>query len=222
MARTIQAVVTDGDRDGARPGAPDTPREGGPEAVVRELADALRAALADAGTEAQALAGVGVGAPGSIDVDTGTVVQVANIDGWDAPFALGPKLAAELGVVVTIGNDVSVAVEAEHRFGAGRTFASFLGVFWGTGVGGGIVIDGRPLVGRGSAGEIGHMCSKPGGRRCNCGLDGCVEAYAGRGALEERAREMAKDAADDPVRGDGEARPRPAHEWCLAACASSG
>ncbi len=66
-------------------------------------------------------------------------------------------------------------------------------MFWGTGVGGGIVMDGRRLVGRGSAGEIGHVCSKPGGRRCNCGLEGCVEAYAGRGALEDRAREVAKE-----------------------------
>ena len=86
-----------------------------------------------------------------------------------------------------------MAVDAEHRFGAGRGLDSFLGVFWGTGVGGGIVMDGRKLTGRGSAGEIGHVCSKPGGRRCNCGLDGCVEAYAGRGALEERARELAKE-----------------------------
>ena len=89
---------------------------------------------------------------------------------------------------VSIGNDVNVAVEAERRYGAGRGFRSFLGVFWGTGVGGGIVIDGKLLQGRGSAGEIGHVCARPDGRRCNCGLRGCVEAYAGRGALEERAR----------------------------------
>jgi len=57
------------------------------------------------------------------------------------------------------------------------------------------VIDGRQIVGRGSAGEIGHVCARPGGLRCNCGLDGCVEAYAGRGALEERARELARDRA---------------------------
>ena len=171
----------------------DTPRRGGPEAVVFELAETLRAALDDAGVEAMGLAGIGVGAPGSIDAATGTVLQVPNIDGWDEPFPLGPALADELGRPVKIGNDVNVAVEAERRFGAGRGFDSFLGVFWGTGVGGGIVIDGRHLVGRGSAGEIGHVCSKPGGRRCNCGLDGCVEAYAGRGALEERARELAKE-----------------------------
>lgn len=189
----IQAVVTDGAAKVLGRARRETPRQGGPEAVVFELAEALRAALDDAAVEPMGLAGVGVGAPGSIDAATGTVVQVANIEGWDAPFPLGPALAAELGRPVTIGNDVSVAVEAERRFGAGRGVSSFLGVFWGTGVGGGIVIDGKLLVGRGSAGEIGHVCAKPGGRHCNCGLDGCVEAYAGRGALEERARELAKE-----------------------------
>ncbi len=91
-----------------------------------------------------------------------------------------------------VGNDVNAAVEAERRFGAGRGAQSFLGVFWGTGVGGGLVLDGRLVHGRGSAGEIGHVCVKPGGRRCNCGLRGCVEAYAGRGALEARARREAR------------------------------
>ena len=189
----IQAVVTDGGSTVLGQARRDTPRKGGPAAVVSELAEALRDALDDAGVESMGLAGIGVGAPGSIDVETGTVIQVANIDGWDAPFPLGPALAAEIGRAVTIGNDANVAVEAERRFGAGRGFDSFLEVLWGTGVGGGIVIDGRALVGRGSAGEIGHVCAKPGGRRCNCGLEGCVEAYAGRGALEERARELAKD-----------------------------
>jgi glucokinase len=189
----IQAVVTDGTDVVLGRARRETPRSGGAEAVVFELADALRAALDDAKVEPMGISGVGVGAPGSIDAQSGTVVQVANIDGWDVPFPLGPALAEELGRPVAIGNDVNVAVEAERRFGAGRGFDSFLGVFWGTGVGGGIVVDGKILTGRGSAGEIGHVCSKPGGRRCNCGLDGCVEAYAGRGALEDRARELAKE-----------------------------
>ena len=145
------------------------------------------------GSSRWALAGVGVGAPGNIDPETGVVSQVANIEGWDAPFPLGQTLADDLERPVVIGNDANAGVAAEHRFGAGRGFDSLLGVFWGTGVGGGLIVDGRILVGRGSAGEIGHICSKPGGRRCNCGLDGCVEAYAGRGALEERARELAKE-----------------------------
>jgi glucokinase len=189
----IQAVVTNGESTVLGKARRETPRKGGPEAVVFELAEALRAALDDAGVEPMGLAGIGVGAPGSIDVESGSVLQVANIEGWDAPFPLGPTLAEELGRPVRIGNDVNVAVDAEHRFGAGRGLDSFLGVFWGTGIGGGIVMDGRKLTGRGSAGEIGHVCSKPGGRRCNCGLEGCVEAYAGRWALEERARELAKE-----------------------------
>jgi glucokinase len=188
----IQAVVTDGEAGVLGSARRETPR-GDPESVMLQLAEALRAALDDAGVEPMGLEGVGVGAPGSIDAASGTVLQVPNIDGWDAPYPLGPALAAELGRPVLIGNDVSVAVAAERRFGAGRNFTSFLGVFWGTGVGGGIVVDGRHLAGRGSAGEIGHVCSKPGGRRCNCGLEGCVEAYAGRGALEDRARELAKE-----------------------------
>ncbi len=188
----IQAAVTDGGSTVLGSARRDTPRRGGPEAVAAELAEALRDALDEAGIEPRALAAVGVGVPGSIDAETGTVLQVPNIDGWDEPFALGPFLAEELGRPVAIGNDVNVAVEAERRFGAGRDVSSFLGVFWGTGVGGGIVIDGRHLVGRGSAGEIGHVCAKPGGRRCNCGLEGCVEAYAGRGSMEQRARELAE------------------------------
>jgi glucokinase len=187
----IQAVVTDGAATVLGRARRETPQQGGPEAVVFELAEALRAALDDAGVEPMGLEGIGVGAPGAIDVDTGTVMQVPNIEGWDLPYPLGPALAAEFDRSVRIGNDVNVAVQAEHRFGAGRGFDSFLGVFWGTGVGGGIVIDGKQIVGRGSAGEIGHVCAQPGGRLCNCGLHGCVEAYAGRGALEARARELA-------------------------------
>ncbi len=189
----IQAVITDGEAAVLGSARHDTPVKGGPEAVAAELAETLYAALGDAGVELRGLAGVGVGAPGAIDVARGIVTQVPNIEGWDEPFPLAKWLAAELERPVAVGNDVNVAVEAERRFGAGREFESFLGVFWGTGVGGGIVMDGKPLIGRGSAGEIGHVCAKPGGRRCNCGLEGCVEAYAGRGSLEARARELAKE-----------------------------
>ena len=143
----IQAVVTNGESTVLGSARRETPRKGGPQAVAFELAEALRAALDDAGVEPMGLAGIGVGAPGSIDAESGAVLQVANIDGWDDPFPLGPTLAAELGRPVRIGNDVNVAVDAEHRFGAGRGLNSFLGVFWGTGVGGGIVMDGRKLTG---------------------------------------------------------------------------
>ena len=160
--------------------------------MTHDLALTMREAATDAGVRVNELLSVGVGAPGSVDPASGTVLQVANIEGWEAPFALGPALEGRLGAPVLVGNDVSVAVEAERRYGAGRGVRSFLGVFWGTGIGGGLVVDGRLLHGRGSAGEIGHVCVKPGGRRCNCGLRGCVEAYAGRGALEQRAKREAR------------------------------
>jgi glucokinase len=188
----IQAVVTDGGSEVLAQARRETPTTGGPKAVVRELTGAMRDALAALGAS-PALERVGIGAPGKIDPVRGVVAQVSNIRGWTRPFRLASAVEAELGCPVAVSNDVSVAVEAERRFGAGRGFESFLGVFWGTGVGGGLVVDGRTLHGRGSAGEIGHVCAKPGGRRCNCGLDGCVEAYAGRGSLETRARELAKD-----------------------------
>jgi glucokinase len=189
----IQAVVV-GDRGARVVGAArrDTPTRGGPEAVAIEIAQAVRDAASAAGIDPGGLTGIGIGAPGSIDAASGSVLQVANVEGFERPFALGPSVAAALGVPARLGNDVSVAVEAERRYGAGRGLRSFLGVFWGTGVGGGLVMDGRLLVGRGSAGEIGHVCAKPGGRRCACGLRGCVEAYAGRGALEERARKESR------------------------------
>jgi glucokinase len=188
----IQAVVTSEAGKSVAEAKRATPRTGGPEAVVGELAAALRDALTTANLDAGSLESVGVGVPGSIDTRSGTVLQVANVPGFAEPFALAPSLSQELGVPVAIGNDVTVAVEAERRYGAGTSFESFIGVYWGTGVGGGIVIDGRLLSGRGSAGEIGHVCTKPGGRRCACGLEGCVEAYAGRGALEERARALSR------------------------------
>lgn len=188
----IQAVVTARAGKVVGQSRRNTPRGGGGEAVADDVALAIAEAATSAGVRVRELASIGIGAPGSIEPATGVVLQVPNIDGWESPFPLGPVLSERLGVPVAVGNDVSVAVDAERRYGAGRGVRSFLGVFWGTGVGGGLVLDGRLVRGRGSAGEIGHVCVKPGGRRCNCGLRGCVEAYAGRGALEQRARREAR------------------------------
>ena len=74
---------------------------------------------------------------------------------------------------------MQVATEGEFRLGAGRPYKSVVGVFWGTGVGGGLILDGKPWLGRGEAGEIGHIVVKQGGARCPCGRRGCLEAYAG-------------------------------------------
>jgi glucokinase len=149
---------------------------------------ALGEAAQQAGVETAALEGVGVGSPGDADESTGVVSGARNLPGWEGSFPLGEKLKEALGTEVRVGNDVQVATEAEFHLGAGREFQSLIGVFWGTGVGGGLVLDGKPWLGRGAAGEIGHVVVKRGGAKCPCGRKGCMEAYAGRSAMEAEAR----------------------------------
>ncbi|MEA2468287.1 MAG: glucokinase, partial [Thermoleophilaceae bacterium] len=130
-----------------------------------------------------------VGSPGVIDERRGTVASARNLSDWIEPFPLARELSKAVGgAPVTIGNDVSVATAAEFRLGAGKPYKSVLGVFWGTGVGGGIVLDGRIWTGRGAAAEIGHIVVKKDGALCPCGREGCLEAYAGRGSMEAKAR----------------------------------
>ena len=167
-----------------------TPTEGGPADVAAEMAKALIEAADRAGVQTDSLAGIGVGSPGDTNEDTGDVSEARNLPGWEGSFPLGPTLADALGTEVRIGNDVDVATEAEFKLGSGKPYGSILGVFWGTGVGGGLILDGKRWTGRGAAGEIGHMVVKDGGRHCPCGRRGCMEAYAGRGAMEHRARKL--------------------------------
>ena len=164
-----------------------TPTSGGPADVAHAMEDALREAASAAGVKPEKLSGVGVGSPGDADGRTGVVSGARNLPGWEGSFPLGKTLAEALGIEVRIGNDVQVATEAEFQLGAAREFSSLIGVFWGTGVGGGLVLDGKPWLGRGAAGEIGHMVVKRGGAKCPCGRKGCMEAYAGRAAMEAEA-----------------------------------
>ena len=186
----IQAIVMDGTHSVVGSAREATPTRGGPKDVADTMAAVLRAAGAAAGIEVAHLAGVGVGSPGAIDAATGTVTSAGNLPGWSGSYPLASALADILGIEVALGNDVTVATEAEFRLGAGRPYRSMLGVFCGTGVGGGLILDGKPWVGRGAAGEFGHMVIRRGGARCPCGRRGCVEAYAGRGPMESSARRM--------------------------------
>lgn len=165
-----------------------TPTEGGPPSVVHELEEAMREAASSAGVEPSSLAGVGIGAPGEVDQAAGTLARAGNLPGWEGVHPVAASLSGALGVPVRLGNDVRVAVEAERVLGAGRSYRSFLGVWWGTGIGGAVVLDGTLWLGRGSAGELGHVVVKLDGRRCPCGRRGCLEAYAGRAAMERTAR----------------------------------
>ena len=186
----IQAIVADEEQHVLAATRQPTPTGGGAQGIVSALAAAVRDAADHAGVKTEDLAGVGLGSPGDIDDAHGTIGNASNLTGFAEPVAVAAQLRQDLGVdQVRIGNDVSVATEAEFRLGAGRPYASLLGVFWGTGVGGGVILDGKEWHGRGGAGEIGHMVVKLGGKQCPCGRYGCMEAYAGRRAMEAEARE---------------------------------
>jgi glucokinase len=188
----IEAVVVDARNKLLGSARRPTPTVGKPSDVAAAIGEALRDASQAAGVETAALQGIGVGSPGVVDEATGSVTSARNLPGWDGTYELGSTLSNELGARVFVGNDVQVATEAEFHLGAGRPYKSLLGVFWGTGVGGGVILGGKPWVGRGGAGEIGHIVVKIDGARCTCGRRGCMEAYAGRAAMEARARRRAE------------------------------
>ena len=188
----IEAVIVDARNNVLGTARHPTPTSGGPPAIARQLASAIDEAARAAGLEASTLSGVGIGSPGVIDAEAGTVSSARNLPDWEGTFALAPVVSQDLGTPVFVGNDVQVATDAEFRLGAGKPYKSILGVFWGTGVGGGLILSGKPWTGRGGGGEIGHMVVKIDGARCTCGRKGCLEAYAGRGSMEARARRHAK------------------------------
>jgi glucokinase len=170
-----------------------TPTKGGPADVAEAMGKALIEAAEAAGVETSELEGVGVGSPGDVDEKAGTVSTARNLPDWEGSFPLGEALEKDLGTKVRIGNDVQVATEAEYHLGAGQGLDSLIGVFWGTGVGGGLILGGKPWLGRGAAGEIGHMVIKRGGAKCPCGRRGCMEAYSGRAAMEAEAHRRQED-----------------------------
>ncbi len=184
----IQTAIVDDDHTVLGSARRPTPTSGGPPDVAKAMEGALRDAATAAHVEPEELAGVGVGSPGTID--GGSVTSARNLPGWEGSFPLAETLAEGFGCKVALGNDVQVATDAEFALGAGKPYDSLLGVFWGTGVGGGIVLDGRPWNGQGAAGEIGHIVVEIDGARCTCGRRGCMEAYAGRSAMEAHATKL--------------------------------
>jgi glucokinase len=153
---------------------PTDDEDGGPEAVMQRMAASVRAAAGG-----RALSGVGISAAGPVDLKRGVVTTPPNLKGWqDVP--LQSRLSELLGLPATLSHDADCGAVAEHRLGAGQGADNLIYVTLGTGVGGGLILDGKLYSGTsGSAGEIGHMLVDPQGRMCNCGRRGCLEAMVG-------------------------------------------
>lgn len=164
----------------------------GPKAVVDRMVgmirETMRGAAREGGLETDAFIGVGLGSPGPLDRATGTVLETPNL-GW-RNFPLRDLISNAVGLEAELDNDANAATLGEWWLGAGRGVRTLVGVTLGTGIGGGILLDGRVYHGvSDAAAEIGHMTIDSTGRKCKCGNYGCLEAYASGPAIAARAVE---------------------------------
>jgi len=181
----IKAAIVDGEGRVLRRSRIETGASGGAEEIERRIRKVFLE-LSESGD----VQGVGVGVPGMVRFPEGTVVRSPNIAVW-SNYPAAQRLAAGLGVAVTVDNDANMAALAEAWIGAGRQAASFMMVTLGTGIGAGIVLQGRLWHGEtGRAGEFGHVIVDPAGAPCGCGSRGCVERYASADGMRRIAAGM--------------------------------
>ena len=181
----------------------------GQEAVIERMLDSARRVMHQAEVTASQIAAIGIGAPGPLDIQAGVVVAPPNLPGWDH-VPLKQLVEEGLEIRTYLENDANAAALGEHRFGAGRGMEHMIYVTVSTGIGGGLILDGKLYHGdSGGAGEIGHITVAPNGPPCGCGNYGCLEALASGTAIARTARErvaqgaptlIASLAEDDPQR----------------------
>ena len=161
-----------------------TEADQGPDHVLGRIA-----ALVKELSQGVEIAGVGIGMPGQIDVDKGICHYSPNLPGWEE-LEVGPPLEKAIGCPVILDNDANVAALGEYAFGAGKGAPFMLMVTLGTGVGGGLIMNGEMVRGaKGLAGEFGHCAIEIGGRKCGCGRRGCIEAYANQNGVIQTLKE---------------------------------
>lgn len=160
--------------------------------IMANIIASLKAQIAAQSHALASLAGIGMGSPGSINRITGEVTGAYNL-GWHTSQPVRRQLQAAFGdIPVVVENDANVAAVGEHVNGAGAKVANMVLVTLGTGVGGGIIADGRLLIGEGAAGEIGHMVVNPAGIKCTCGSIGCLETIASATGIVATAKLLAQ------------------------------
>ncbi len=170
-----------------------TKSQRGVEAVVERIARCIEDAVDEADLSLKQVAGVGIGAPGAVDFASGTVIFAPNMEGWkDVP--LKKDLEKALGVPVFVENDCNIAALGVHVAELKGKPKHLVGMFVGTGIGGGLIINGELYPGfNHTAGEIGHMVVDVDGPKCGCGNKGCLEALASRTAIFQQIKAGVKD-----------------------------
>lgn len=166
------------------------PKDASSKKILNLITELILKILKEPGLSAKNLAGIGCGVPGIVDPQ-GKIVVTPNIN--LSGFPLANELKKKFKTKVALGNDVNLGVLGEQWLGAGRKVKNLLGLFPGTGVGGAIILNGQMIIGtHGAAAEIGHMIIDPDGPLCSCGNRGCLEALAGRWAIERDIRQALK------------------------------
>ncbi len=191
--RTRAALITRSGQVLARTSIPTRP-ELGRESGLARMAEAVRKVMGD--TPPAQIHGIGVGAPGPTEPRAGILYAPANLPGWNGT-PLKSYFERTFGITTHAGNDANLAALGEHRFGAGRGCPDMIYMTISTGIGGGVIADGKVFVGAdGFAGEVGHQTIDVNGPRCNCGNIGCLEVMASGTAMARDAR--AAVAAGEP------------------------
>lgn len=173
----------------------------GPDKVLKQLFQIINELLKE--FKRDEFVGIGIGAPGIVEQVSGIVKNPPNFSGW-TDVSLGDLVQKGFKLPVVVENDANAAALGEANFGAGVGRKDFLFVIWGTGVGGGIILDGKIYRGpKGGAGEIGHTTIDYNGPLCNCGNRGCIESYIGQRYMSERTRyklqHLPKDAPSSRI-----------------------
>jgi len=197
----------------------------GRDAVIDDMCDSIQR-MVDRYKNSGSLLGIGIGVPGIIDMETGLTRESPNLPGW-ADYPVRAEIERRLNTVVILENDARVATLGEKWLGAGKEFSDMAMLTLGTGVGGGVILDGAIYRGsNGMAGEVGHTTVEPDGHPCGCGNRGCLEQYTSATAMVRLAREeiarnresaLARAASSDPefsakaiynlaIQGDEDAR----------------
>jgi glucokinase len=170
-----------------------TKSQRGVEEVIERIARCVQDAVDEADLSIKNVAGVGIGAPGAVDFASGSVIFAPNLEGWKN-ISLKKDLEKALGVPVFVENDCNIAALGVHAAELKGKPRHMVGIFVGTGIGGGLILNGELFSGvNHTAGEVGHMVLEVNGPKCGCGNKGCFEALASRTAIFQRIKEGVKD-----------------------------
>ncbi len=177
-----------------------TKAERGPEAVIERIAHCVQEAVDECDLSIKQVRGVGIGSPGAIDPENGKVLFAGNL-GWK-DVSLKKALEAHLQVPVFLQNDCNVCTLGVHEVELEGKPRNMIGVFLGTGIGGGLILEGKLFTGfNRTAGEVGHMLLEVNGPKCTCGNRGCWEALASRSALFRQVQQAVKEGQKTVLTG---------------------